>query len=91
MKDFLKKIKADYLMSSFVCILLGIVFVIWKNAVLDVMGSVFAIVLIVLGIIYLSSYFLEVVTNGFSAIMGVVVLAIGIWFLILLVSTEVLL
>ena len=82
MKDFLKRIKADYLMSSFVCILLGIVFVIWKNAVLDVMGSIFAIVLIVLGIIYLSSYFLEVVTNGFSAIMGVVVLAIGIWFLI---------
>ena len=82
MKDFLKRIKADYLLSSLVCILLGIVFIVWRGAVLDVMGSIFAVVLIILGVIYLSSYFLEIITNGFSAIMGIIVLALGIWFLI---------
>lgn len=82
MKDFLKKIKADYLVSSFLCILLGIVFIIWKTQVLDVMGSVFAVILVVIGVIYLSSFFLQVVTNGLSAIMGGIVLAMGIWFLL---------
>lgn len=82
MKEFLRKIKIDYLVSSLLCIILGVVFIIWKTAVLDVMGSAFAIVLIIIGLIYLSSYFLGSITNGFSALMGAVVLTIGIWFLI---------
>ena len=31
MRDFLKQIKADYLLSSILCILLGVIFVIFKG------------------------------------------------------------
>lgn len=82
MKDFLRQIKADFLLSSVLCILLGVVFVIWKDGVIDVMGSVFAIMLIIIGVVYLCSFFLNLVTNGMSVLMGIIVLAVGIWFLI---------
>ena len=82
MKDFLRRIKADYLLSSLLCILLGIVFIVWKDGVIDVMGSVFAIVLILIGAVYLGSFFLNLVTNGVSVLMGIIILAVGIWFLI---------
>lgn len=82
MKEFLRRIKADYLLSSLLCILLGIVFIIWKDGVIDLMGSVFAIVLIVIGAVYLGSFFLNLVTNGLSVLMGIIILAVGIWFLI---------
>ncbi|MCM1283425.1 MAG: DUF308 domain-containing protein [Muribaculaceae bacterium] len=82
MKDFLRKIRADFLFSSVLCILLGIVFIVWKDGVIDIIGTVLAIGLVVVGVVYLSSFFLNIVTNGLSVLMGVVVLAVGIWFLI---------
>ena len=82
MKDFLKRIKADFLLSSIFCIALGIVFTIWRGGVIDVIGSVLAFGLIIIGAVYLCSFFLKLVTNGFSVFMGIVVLAVGIWFLI---------
>lgn len=82
MKDFLRRIKADYLLSSLLCILLGVVFIVWKDSVIDVMGSMFAILLIAIGAVYLGSFFLNLVTNGLSVLMGIIILAIGIWFLI---------
>ena len=82
MKEFLKQIKADYLLSSILCILLGVVFIIWKDGVLGVMGSMFAILLSIIGVVYLGSFFLNLVTNGVSVLMGIIILAVGIWFLI---------
>ena len=82
MKDFLRRVKADYLLSSFLCILLGVVFIIWKDGVIDVMGSMFAILLILIGAVYLGSFFLNLMTNGLSVLMGIIILAVGIWFLI---------
>lgn len=82
MKDFLKQIKADFILSSILCILLGVVFIVWKDGVIDVMGSVFAILLIIIGLVYLCSFFLNLVTNGLSVLMGIIILAVGIWFLI---------
>ena len=81
MKDFLRRIKADFLLSSVLCILLGVVFVIWNNSVINVMGSVLAIGMIVIGAVYLCSFFLNIVTMGLSVVMGILVLAVGIWFL----------
>lgn len=45
-------------------------------------GNVLAVVLIIIGVVYMCSYFLNIVTNGFSAMLGLVVLAVGIWFLV---------
>lgn len=82
MKDFLKKVRADYLFSSVLSIVLGVVFIIWKDSVIGAIGTVLAIGLIMVGTVYLSSYFLNIVTNGMSVFMGVLILGIGIWFLI---------
>ena len=56
MREFLKRAKADYLLSSVLCIALGI--------------------------IYLGSFILSLATFGASTIVGILVLAVGIWFLI---------
>jgi len=78
MKEFLGRIKADFLLSSVLCIALGLVFIIWRASVLTIVANVLAVVLIIIGVVYMCSYFL----NGFSAMLGLVVLAVGIWFLV---------
>ena len=82
MKDFFKAIKADYLLSSILCIALGIIFIILRGGVIELLGSVLAIAMIVIGAVYLGSFFLNFLTNGFSVLLGVLILAVGIWFLI---------
>ena len=78
MKEFLSRIKADFLLSSVLCIALGLVFIIWRASVLTIVANVLAVVLIIIGVVYMCSYFLSIVTNGLSAL----VLAVGIWFLV---------
>ena len=75
MKEFLGRIKADFLLSSVLCIALGLVFIIWRASVLTIVANVLAVVLIIIGVVYMCSYFLNIVTNGFSAMLGLVVLA----------------
>lgn len=82
MKDFLKRIKADYLLSSILTIAFGIALIIGRAAILKAIGSVLAIILIILGVIYVGSYFIGATSNSFSAVMGAFVLAIGVWFLV---------
>ena len=82
MKDFFKRIRADYLISSLMCIALGIVFVVWPDKTSDLIGTVLAIIMIIIGIIYLCSFFLHIATNGLSAAIGGIVLLLGIWILI---------
>ena len=82
MKEFLGRIQADFLLSSVLCIALGLVFIIWRASVLTIVANVLAVVLIIIGVVYMCSYFLNIVTNGFSAMLGLVVLAVGIWFLV---------
>lgn len=77
MKEFLGRIKADFLLSSVLCIALGLVFIIWRASVLTIVANVLAVVLIIIGVVYMCSYFLNIVTNGFSAMLGLVVLAVG--------------
>ena len=79
---FSGRIKADFLLSSVLCIALGLVFIIWRASVLTIVANVLAVVLIIIGVVYMCSYFLNIVTNGFSAMLGLVVLAVGIWFLV---------
>ena len=63
MKDFMKRIRADFLLSSLLCIALGVVFLVWPETISGILGTVCAIVLIAIGIVYLCSYFLNVVSN----------------------------
>ena len=74
MKEFLGRIKADFLLSSVLCIALGLVFIIWRASVLTIVANVLAVVLIIIGVVYMCSYFLNIVTNGLSALLGLMVL-----------------
>lgn len=82
MKDFLRRVKADFLLSSILCIILGLVFIIYREATVNALGMLIAIGMIVVGLIYLGSFFLHFVTNGFSATIGAIILVIGVWILI---------
>ena len=78
MREFLKRAKADYLLSSVLCIVLGIIFVVWKGGVIDVIGTLLSVAMIIVGIIYLGSFILSLATFGASTIVGMLVLAVGI-------------
>ena len=70
MREFLKRAKADYLLSSVLCIVLGIIFVVWKGGVIDVIGTILSVAMIIVGIIYLGSFILSLATFGASTIVG---------------------
>ena len=82
MRELLKQMKADYLLSSILCIILGVIFVVWRGGVIDVIGTILSVVMILVGVIYLGSFILSLATFGASTIVGILILAVGIWFLI---------
>ena len=59
MIDFLRRIKADFLLSSVLCIALGLVFIIWRSAVLEIIAGILAVGLIIIGAVYMCCYFLK--------------------------------
>lgn len=59
MKEFLGRIKADFLLSSVLCIALGLVFIIWRASVLTIVANVLAVVLIIIGVVYIVQLFFE--------------------------------
>ena len=81
MKEFLGRIKADFLLSSVLCIALGLVFIIWRASVLTIVANVLAVVLIIIRWSICAAIF-EYSYEWFSAMLGLVVLAVGIWFLV---------
>lgn len=81
MKEYLKRVKADFMFSSALCVLLGIIIVIYRGGVINLLGRMIAVLMITIGVLYLGSFLLSLATNGFSVIVGILVLAAGIWVL----------
>jgi uncharacterized membrane protein HdeD (DUF308 family) len=65
------------------CIVLGIIFIVWKGGVVNMLGQLMAIALIIFGAIFIGSFLLNAVTNGFSMFAGMLILAAGVWFLLM--------
>lgn len=82
MRDFFRKVRADFLLSSILCIALGIVFIIWKGAVVDVLGTALSVIILIVGLIYLCGFFTHITENFMSVLVGILFAAIGIWLLI---------
>ena len=82
MKDFFKRVKLDFIISSLLCIALGVTFIVWKAAVVDVLGAVLSVGLLVVGLIYLCGFFFQMTENWLNIVIGIVLVALGIWFLI---------
>ena len=79
MREKLKEMRADFLLSSVLCVILGIVLIIWSERTLNLIGRVFAALLIVIGAVYLIGYFVNGLKKNLSGIAGAVLLLIGIW------------
>lgn len=79
MKDVLKKVKADMILSAVLCVAMGVVIFLRPAETIDVVCKVLAIGLAVLGGVELFSYFMNKAVHPFSGILGLIVLLIGIW------------
>lgn len=78
-KETLKRIKADVILSAILCIALGVVLIVWSEETILVICKVLALGLILMGIVNMISYFMNRIVNPFSGALGLVVLLIGVW------------
>lgn len=83
--DVFKKAKLEYVVQSLVIIAIGVVFIVWAPAVIPWMAKVLAGLLIVVGAIFVLSYFFKkergFVDSGQFAF-GILVAAVGVWIFI---------
>ncbi len=79
MMDMIKRMKADMFVSAALCIVLGVVLLIWPAQTIDLFCRILASGLIVIGIVNLVSYFVNRELHPFGAVLGTIVTLIGIW------------
>lgn len=82
MKDLVKRIRMDFILTSVLCIILGVVCIVWGQETFQVIGMAVAIALILFGVIEICNYLLNREKNGISAAVGIVVALVGIWIFI---------
>jgi uncharacterized membrane protein HdeD (DUF308 family) len=82
MKDYFKKVKAEYVVQSIVIIAIGIVLIAWAPTVIPLMARILAALLFVVGVLFVLSYLLKkergFVDSG-SFAFGIIVAAVGVW------------
>lgn len=82
MGSILKRLKTNVVISAVLCILLGIVLVVWPDMSMQIACAAIGVVLLVGGIVRLVQYF--VVRDGsmyaqMNLIMGIVLTVVGVW------------
>lgn len=80
--DTMKKIKADMILSALVCVALGIVLLIWPAKTIDIFCKILAAGLIVIGVVNIFSYFINRELHPFAAVLGPIVVLVGVWIFI---------
>lgn len=83
--DFLKRIKANYTVSALICIVLGLVLLIWPGTTTQVVCMVLGAVLFLYGLSQVLAYAFTkektIVSQG-MLVLGIVFLVIGTWILL---------
>lgn len=79
MKETLKKVKADVILSAVLCVALGIVLIVWSEETIQVICKGIAAGLIIMGAVYLMGYIRNREMHPFSGVLGAIVLLVGIW------------
>lgn len=82
MKETMKRIKADIILSALVCIALGVVLLVWPTETIDIFCRVLAVGLVVMGVVDLGSYFMNRSIHPFAGVLGFIVILVGIWIFI---------
>ncbi len=80
MKEFFRKVKADILVTSIICIILGCVLLFYSDIAIGLVCSLIAATLILLGCISVITFLTSHFTQTFSLITGLLLLILGIWF-----------
>ena len=80
--ETLKKIKANYIIEAVLMIVVGIIFIVWSKASLEVMAMALAVLMFMGGILMIVSYFARkeynLLMHGGLA-MGIIITAVSIW------------
>lgn len=79
MKETLKRIKADVILSALLCVILGIVLIIWSDQTIKIICMLLAFGIIVMGVVNLTDYFINHTLTPFSGMSGLVFIIVGIW------------
>lgn len=82
MKEVLKKIKADTILSAVLCVILGVVLLVYTKQMTDLFCKLLALVLIVMGVAHIITYFTDRMGNNLRLIAGIIVLLLGVWIFI---------
>lgn len=77
--EIIKNFKADVLISAVLCILLGIIVMIWPTEVTVLLCKVLAIILIIMGSGHILQYFMDRNNNRIGFASGFVILLLGVW------------
>ncbi len=79
MKDAMKRIKVDVIMSALVCVALGVVLLVWPDKTIDIFCKVLAVGLVLIGVVNLVSYFTNRSMHPFGAVLGTIATLVGVW------------
>lgn len=79
MKDRIKKVKIDMILSALLCTAMGVILLIWPDKTIDMFCKVLAAGLMLIGIVNISSYFLNKRIHPFGGVLGAIVLLVGVW------------
>lgn len=82
MENLLKKVKANVVVSSFLCVVLGIVLVIWPGLSMQIVCIAVGVVLVLGGAIRLAGFFTNRDGSMYSQlnlITGIIFIAVGVW------------
>lgn len=88
MGDFVKKVKIDVIVTSVVCIVLGVVLILFPTEVVTVACQAVGVILAVLGGVRLVSMLMEKVKSGIDFPLGLLLLIVGVWILLHPASVE---
>ena len=83
--NFLKKLKTNVVISAALCILLGIVLVVWPDLSMQIVCTAIGAVLLIGGGVRLVAYFMAKdgsVYAQMNLIMGIVLAVVGVWILL---------
>lgn len=85
MADFIKGLKANYTISAILCVLLGLVLLIWPGTTTQIVCISLGIVLLAYGIIQIAIYLFNrertIISQGMM-LLGIVFAVIGAWILL---------
>lgn len=82
MENILKKIKANVVVTAALCVILGVVLVIWPGMSVQIACRAIGVVLAVMGVSKLLNYFFSKdgsLLSQMNLIIGIIVTIIGVW------------